>query len=228
MRVHDEFATRTAVEVDLAMAGADCGIARLTAEVGSRLIHQPGLDEAGESDGRVFVATGADPATLVAASAASDGLVDPRLVTVRDGTAVLELTAADATVDAVAAEVGGWTRRLVAADGRLDTTVLLPDGDAVRSLHDALESQFGPVSLLAQRHGVPQERTRPEFLERIEDALTERQLTALRTAHSGGFFDWPREISGEDLAASMDITPSTYHQHLRAAERKVFDALFER
>jgi predicted DNA binding protein len=34
-------------------------------------------------------------------------------------------------------------------------------------------------------------------------------------------------VSGDELAASMDITRSTFHQHLRAAERKVFGAFFD-
>ncbi|WP_231754538.1 helix-turn-helix domain-containing protein [Halapricum sp. CBA1109] len=58
--------------------------------------------------------------------------------------------------------------------------------------------------------------------------LTDRQRTAVQKAFVGGFFEWPRGTSGEDLAASMDISPSTYHQHLRAAQRKVFTEIFDR
>ncbi|MFC6756308.1 helix-turn-helix domain-containing protein [Halomicroarcula sp. GCM10025894] len=44
---------------------------------------------------------------------------------------------------------------------------------------------------------------------------------------SRGFFDWPRDVSGEELAESMGICPSTFHQHLRAGERKLLEAIFE-
>jgi hypothetical protein len=42
----------------------------------------------------------------------------------------------------------------------------------------------------------------------------------------GGFFEWPRDSTGEDLAATMDIGRSTFHQHLRAAQRKAFEELY--
>ena len=56
------------------------------------------------------------------------------------------------------------------------------------------------------------------------DELTDRQLTALQRAYFGDFFEWPRPTSGDDLAESMGIARSTYHQHLRAAERKLVKA----
>lgn len=53
------------------------------------------------------------------------------------------------------------------------------------------------------------------------------QRLALQKAHLGGFFDWLREVSVEELAALMDVSPSTSHQHPRVAEANVFAALFE-
>jgi predicted DNA binding protein len=55
--------------------------------------------------------------------------------------------------------------------------------------------------------------------------LTERQHQALEAAFHSGFFEWPRESTGEDVAASLGVAPPTFHQHLRKAERKVFDHL---
>ncbi|MFC7028414.1 helix-turn-helix domain-containing protein [Halomicroarcula sp. GCM10025710] len=48
----------------------------------------------------------------------------------------------------------------------------------------------------------------------------------LTAAFHAGFFEWPRDVTGEDLAASLDVSPPTVHQHLRKAQRKVFAALF--
>jgi predicted DNA binding protein len=39
-------------------------------------------------------------------------------------------------------------------------------------------------------------------------------------------FEWPREASGEDVAETIGVASPTFHQHLRKAERKVFDAVF--
>jgi predicted DNA binding protein len=68
--------------------------------------------------------------------------------------------------------------------------------------------------------------TPQEFRAGLADRFTDRQETALRTAYHGGYFDWPRGADGDELAAGMDISRPTYHQHLRAAQRKVFEELF--
>ncbi|MFC6757544.1 helix-turn-helix domain-containing protein [Halomicroarcula sp. GCM10025894] len=80
--------------------------------------------------------------------------------------------------------------------------------------------------MLAYHEDQPRE-TVQGFRESVRDYLTERQLTALKKAYVGGFFEWPRAVEGQQLASSMDVVPSTFHQHLQAAERKVFAALFE-
>ena len=59
------------------------------------------------------------------------------------------------------------------------------------------------------------------------DALTDRQREALQTAYDGGFFDRPKDHNSEELAARLDITRSTYLQHLRTAQRKLFRQVFE-
>ena len=228
MSTQEAFPTGTAVELDLTIPAPEWELARLAAGLGCRLTYQPGLCQT--TDRRlVFVATDVDPATLLAAAADRDGIETPRLLTAFEGNAVLELESTTPTIVEVVADQGGRTERLVLGPTGLEVTVLLPNGGGdVRALHDALSTQFGQATLAARRDGIHPAATRPEFLAAIDEALTTRQRTALRRAHSTGFFDWPREVSGEDLATSMDISPSTYHQHLRAAERKVFDILFER
>ncbi|QCW04922.1 hypothetical protein FGF80_02960 [Natrinema pallidum] len=47
----------------------------------------------------------------------------------------------------------------------------------------------------------------------------------LETAYSAGFFDCPREQSGEDVAETVRISPATFSKHLRTAQRKVAEPL---
>ena len=41
-----------------------------------------------------------------------------------------------------------------------------------------------------------------------------------------GYFDWPRESSGEEVAAALDITQPTVNKHIRLGERGIFELLF--
>lgn len=50
------------------------------------------------------------------------------------------------------------------------------------------------------------------------DGLTQRQLEVFRLARERGYYEWPKETSAGDLAAELDISTSTLHEHLHKAE----------
>lgn len=56
-------------------------------------------------------------------------------------------------------------------------------------------------------------------------SLTERQRTVLRAAVAQGYYDDPRGATHEDVAAAVGVSPSTVGEHLRKAERRVFEQL---
>jgi predicted DNA binding protein len=87
---------------------------------------------------------------------------------------------------------------------------------------------YDGVELLAFHERAAEPESESEFRAAVTQSLTSRQREALTKAHASGFFDWPRGVEGESLAAAMDIHPSTFHQHLRAAERKLIGAYFDR
>ncbi len=78
-------------------------------------------------------------------------------------------------------------------------------------------SIYENTELVARREVDRQVRTAAERRNLILDQLTDRQLTTLRLAYYGGFFDWPRESTGEEIAEAMDVSAPTMHQHLRKA-----------
>lgn len=56
--------------------------------------------------------------------------------------------------------------------------------------------------------------------------LTERQRDVVVSALRAGYYEWPREVKSEELAAELGISRATLHEHLRKAERTLLsDAL---
>lgn len=55
--------------------------------------------------------------------------------------------------------------------------------------------------------------------------LTDRQRDVTTEALNRGYYDWPRRLTTEELAAELDISRPTLHEHLRKAERKLLSAL---
>ncbi|WP_340099847.1 helix-turn-helix domain-containing protein [Salinibaculum salinum] len=55
------------------------------------------------------------------------------------------------------------------------------------------------------------------------DGLTDRQHEALRTAYELGYFDIPRQVSLEDVATELDISPSSVSERLRRAQTQLIE-----
>ena len=119
----------------------------------------------------------------------------------------------------------GWSTDTAVLDsGEWFLTVHLPTSDSVREMMDTVRETTPDAELLARR----QIHAEPVDAEREASAvaeLTDRQRTVLKTAHAAGYFEWPREASGEEIASTLGISPPTFHQHLRLAEGKLMDGI---
>jgi HTH-type transcriptional regulator, bacterioopsin transcriptional activator and related proteins len=112
-------------------------------------------------------------------------------------------------------------------DGVGGLLIEVPRDANVREIADALKLVYENSELEARREVDRTVRTAVERRERVLDQLTQRQLTTLRLAYYSGFFDWPRESTGEDVAAAMDISAPTMHQHLRKGLKTVLGEFFD-
>lgn len=61
------------------------------------------------------------------------------------------------------------------------------------------------------------------FVDRSQ--LTDRQEEVLRTAHEMGYFERPKGANASEIAAELGISPSTFSEHLAAAQTKLLDAV---
>ncbi|MFB6196541.1 MAG: helix-turn-helix domain-containing protein [Haloplanus sp.] len=57
--------------------------------------------------------------------------------------------------------------------------------------------------------------------------LTERQREVLRTAHRMGYFDHPKGANAGEVSDALDISRSTFTEHLAAAQTKLLNAVLE-
>jgi predicted DNA binding protein len=61
------------------------------------------------------------------------------------------------------------------------------------------------------------------ILTDIDDRFTERQREVFEAARQHGYYEWPREITADALAAETGISKATVLEHLRKAEAKLLD-----
>lgn len=60
-----------------------------------------------------------------------------------------------------------------------------------------------------------------EGRERPLDRLTDRQREVIQTAYDMGYYEVPRPVSTEEVAAEFDLDSSTVAEHLQRAERNL-------
>jgi PAS domain S-box-containing protein len=147
------------------------------------------------------------------------------IVSEHDDACVVRVEPPEPTLHRVTAEHGGSVRELDFECGDATVTVELPDADGTRELLAALRAKFETVTLAARREADRSIQTERQFRSSLLDRLSDRQRTALRLAYRAGYFNWPRESTGEDIAASMGVSAPTFHKHLRHAEAKLAGAV---
>ena len=173
-----------------------------------------------------YTVEGSDAAEVAAAAAREADVVGCRAVTGGE-TALFEFVVGPESLVPAVADWGAELQTAVADGDGVHLTLSLPAGAETRPLVESLRGRFGSVELVATRERSRPSRTAPEFRDELESRLTDRQLTALRLAHVGGYFAPNRRASGDELADAMGVSRSTFHQHLRAAHRKLVDGFFD-
>jgi PAS domain S-box-containing protein len=171
---------------------------------------------------------GTDPAAVEGFVEGRDSPAGVDLLAESERGAVYEFEVPDDPVVRLLADRGAELKELEASEGLAELLVELPREADARAVVEALKQRYEGVDLRAYRQRERPARTRGEFVAALEEKLTDRQLTALQKAYVGGFFEWPHGTSGDELAESMGISRSTFHQHLRAAQRKLVEEFYER
>ena len=181
------------------------------------------------SDGTLqmyLTARGVDGADLVDLAREDEAVLEANCIVDHDDECLLAVVVEESLV-ATLTEYGAVPRDVVAEEGQARVTAELPYEAEARELYDLVEERYPGTELIGYHEHERPVKTGQEFRAALADRFTDRQEMALRTAFLGGFFEWPRGIDGNELAESMDISRPTYHQHLRAAQQKVFEELFD-
>ncbi|MFO7925503.1 response regulator [Natronomonas sp.] len=109
---------------------------------------------------------------------------------------------------------------------RATLSLELPSRGSLSDVVEAIERKHGAVST---RSKIASERSddRIELGSPINTAeLTEKQAAALRAAYHHGYYERPRKSSAAEIADALGVAHSTYLQHLRTAQQKVFSSIY--
>jgi PAS domain S-box-containing protein len=218
--------TDQVIELELALSDDGLFFGDIAADLSCTFQYEGSIYQEDGSVTMLFVVRGANPQTVRAAARAHDGVETVAHVSDTEDASVFEFRVEDPPIVSQLARRGAETTDITVHGGDARITLELPESAAPRTVVERLSEVYPSTEVVARRERERPGKTRQELLSDIDERLTEKQRLALQKASLGGFFEWPRDISGEELADSMGISPSTYHQHLRTAEKKVIATLF--
>lgn len=139
----------------------------------------------------------------------------------------VKATMRDRALAEIFADVGGRLESLRYDDGSLLIHAQIPSTITVRSVLETLEKQYPDIELLSQVYVERTQETMADYRTAVRQRLTDRQQIALELAYNSGYFEWPRDATGEEVAALMDISAATFTQHLRGGHRKLLEVYFD-
>jgi PAS domain S-box-containing protein len=141
-------------------------------------------------------------------------------------TARFELRLSAPPVVSVVASHGGYVHQSAIESGEFRMTIHLPTTVTARRVIDAVREAYPTARLLRRRQITRSDETLTRVHRVITQELTDRQRAVLETAVYSGFFNWPRDASGAEIATTLGVSAPTFHQHLRIAQRKLFESVF--
>ena len=177
----------------------------------------PGED--GEVTQYIELASG-EVADLVDAASGHDAVVGVEHLDGEQGK--LRLTVDDSVPELEVAAAGARVTTTEVTAGQTSLTFQIPASRNVSEVITGIGDEWASASITAVKRT---EEGDPESLSRfsLESVdLTAKQRAALEAAYHHGYFEQPRNASASDVAAELGITHSTFLQHLRAAQKKVF------
>jgi predicted DNA binding protein len=156
--------------------------------------------------------------------------VDADQVFSYDGKAVYRFEREADSTPACACEVvednGHPIRQTELDTGAVVLSFVAEDIEALRDVITALKARYDGVSLrcLTRSAAVDGERDLV-FVDRA--VLTDRQREVLETAHELGYFEHPKRANATEVADALDVSRSTFAEHLSAAQSKVLESILD-
>jgi PAS domain S-box-containing protein len=209
----------TTVELEFRVRNPNSAIGRISAELDCRC-ELEGLVPVSDDRLIEYVSfADTEPSPVLDMLSESDVIEEQRVVSA-DGDCVLELVLDKSGVHQLV-KAGTVVKSAIAEDGDVWYVAEAPSDVDVRTVVEGFRQTY-PNSELVSKHEIDRPvHTTQEFQQTLGERLTDKQQTALQAAYFAGYYEYPRESTGEDVADSLSVSSPTLHQHLRAAQRKI-------
>lgn len=215
------------IELELTMAAPQSFLSQFADRLGVPVVCEGAVPRSDDTV-RLFLSISDCDPSIVEREASSMARVEsarPISTDQRDG--LYEVVVSGRTVAGTLLEQGGRLTTLRTTPDGVEVTVAVSGETDVRQFVSRLGERYADVRLVARRDGTDSDSPHGgKARSALEDRLTDRQLEVLQTAYLSGFFDWPRETTGQEIASILEVSQPTVNRHLRVSERKLLEFVF--
>ena len=212
-------------ELELALEDADQFLNAVASVAGEPVSYRE-ITPTGDETARVLFALTDPPVEEILALDSEFVSVQSLTHTERGTEHIFRATLSGRTVTATLLDCGAIPQEVVKTATETRATMRLPQQLDVRVFLDRVHETY-PSAELVRREDSESSGGEEDVRVALEKHLTDRQREVLLTAFESGFFESPRETTGAELAAMLDISQPTVTHHLREAQKRLFTALFD-
>jgi GAF domain-containing protein len=227
MERKDALHAKHTMEIDFAIQDRDCLFCRIAAGTDLGLELDGFVSQSDESTLVFARITDGTPDRVLNEVEQLDGVEESRLIE-RGTDTFVQMQFTGPFLGSELSNRGLILRRLSTDGTGSQMTVEVPRTSDARQVVDLVMSRYEDAQLLAKRESSISSGSRDAMPGSLLEALTTRQREVIETAYRCGYFDVPRNASGKEIAEMFGFSNPTFHEHVREAERKLFDALLQR
>ncbi|MFP8889344.1 bacterio-opsin activator domain-containing protein [Natrialbaceae archaeon A-CW2] len=171
--------------------------------------------------------TGTTPDAVFDRVANTERIQDCRVIDTYEDGSRLEFVVSGASPTLTLMEYGVTILESVTEAGSTTITAECASDTDIRTIVGGLRRSFPDSELVSKRTLERSVQTAQAFHTGLEERLTDRQEASLRAAYFGGYYDWPRESTAEEIADAMGVSSPTLHNHLRKGQHELLRTFFD-
>jgi len=222
----DALITDLQTEVEFLVRDDDLFMAQAASETGAT-IHLDGLVERSEGGYIAYLSVEDAEPEAVADIAPAGNVTEASVVRTDEDGGLVSIVLDDVALSNVLATHGAELVSITTTPEGSRIVARLPRSVDTRTVVEAVRDAFDGVEFRAKRTREPTDGVGDHESPAVEFDLTDRQREALESALHAGYFDWPRQSTGEAVAESMGITAPTFQEHLRTAQQKILTQVLD-
>ena len=186
------------------------------------------LPRNGDRYAEFFNVNGTDPRRVFALVEEYDS-VEVSLLSAYDDVALFEFLVSGGCPAQYLGTLGGLPRTVRAVEGEGRIVAEIPARYDTGSIVDEFLDAYpdGELTGKREKEDIDPMFSSGTYRQLLSTQLTDKQREVVETAFEAGYYDWPREATGEEVAEELGIASATFSEQIHAAERKLLATLFE-